>query len=108
MLLVQPHNVPKTLVLPGCIRRGYSRYTLRTIRESASDDRHRESEGNHYLVEVVNTSLGGQVGRGGIPSVIPDFSWKHFASLPDAETSVNAQYEASLKEGFRPLPPEPM
>jgi hypothetical protein len=68
----------------------------------------RESEGNHYLVEVVNTSLGGQVGRGGIPSVIPDFSWKHFASLPDAETSVNAQYEASLKEGFRPLPPEPM
>ena len=68
----------------------------------------RESEGNHYLVETVNTSFDGEAGHGAIRSISPDFSWKHLATLPDAEACVNAQYEASLKEGFRSLPPAPM
>lgn len=68
----------------------------------------RESEGNHYLVETVNTSFDGEAGCGAIPSISPEFSWTHFATLPDAEACVNAQYEASLKEGFRPLAPAPM
>jgi hypothetical protein len=63
----------------------------------------RETEGSHYLVETVNTSFDGEAGHDALPSMSPDFSWKHFTTQPDAEAFATAQYEASLKEGFTPL-----
>jgi len=51
-----------------------------------------EGEGTLFFVEVTDTSL-----------VSPKYSWTLFGTLPDAEAGAKAQYEASLKEGFKPL-----
>lgn len=52
-----------------------------------------EGDGMNYLLEVVDTSL-----------THPKFSWTLFGALSEAEAGAQAQYEASLKEGFAPLP----
>ena len=54
-------------------------------------------------METVDTglTLGGT--RNDTSPLSPDFSWKHFTTLSEALDCLKAQYEASLKEGFRPL-----
>jgi len=62
-----------------------------------------EPEGRHYLVETVDTGLTLDGPRNHISPLSPDFSWKHFTTLSEALDCLQAQYEASLKEGFKPL-----
>jgi hypothetical protein len=63
-----------------------------------------EEEGTHYLVETIDTNLNGEALHPGISPIIPQFSWRHFPTRPEAEADANARYEASLSEGFTPLP----
>lgn len=63
-----------------------------------------ETEGHHYLVETVDTSYHGEGASSEAVPIAPDFSWRHFTTLAEAGADAEAQYEASLKEGFTPLP----
>ncbi len=63
-----------------------------------------ETEGHHYLVETVDTSYHREGASSDAAPITPDFSWRHFTTREEAEADAKAQYEASLEEGFTPLP----
>jgi hypothetical protein len=63
-----------------------------------------ESEGTHYVVEIVDTNLNGEALHAPAHHIIPNFSWIHFPSRSEAEAGALARYDASLKDGFTPLP----
>ncbi len=62
-----------------------------------------EADGPHYLVKTVD----GNIACGGLSSgrslITPNFSWRCFETLANAEADAAAQYEASLAEGFNPV-----
>ncbi len=63
-----------------------------------------EVDGPHFLVKRVD----GNVDRGGLSGghalVSPDFAWRCFDTQAEAEEDAKAQYQASLREGFVPIP----
>jgi hypothetical protein len=61
-----------------------------------------ESDGPHYLVETIDTNLNDAALSAEGSPLNPSFSWKHFGTPSEAEADAKAQYDASLKEGFKP------
>jgi hypothetical protein len=62
-----------------------------------------ESDGPHYLVETIDTSINEAALNAESSALNPSFSWKHFSTPSEAEANAKAQYDASLKEGFEPV-----
>jgi hypothetical protein len=62
-----------------------------------------ENNGPRYLVETIDTNLHEGALSAESSPFNPSFSWKQFSTPSEAEADAKAQYEASLKEGFKPV-----